>query len=72
MKCLVESKFYIVVLNDNCDYEIIQEENILNLDYTQKNDLFLKMQYTCSVLNKLSNKYYSVKTSFDEIEKVGD
>lgn len=72
MKCLVESKFYIVVLNDNCDYEIIQEENILNLDYTQKNNLFLKMQYTCCVLNKLGNKYYSVRTSFDEIEKVGD
>lgn len=70
MKILIEEK-YIITRAKN-EYEIVAEENVENLDSYEKLDLYEKMLYACSVLNKASKDYYCIKTIYKEIEKVGN
>ena len=70
MKILVEEKYIITRLK--CDYEIVVEENVENLDSYEKLDLYNKMQYTCNILNKATNDYYCLRITYKEIEKVGE
>ena len=70
MKILVEEKYIITKVKN--EYEIVTEENVENLDSYEKLDLYEKMLYTCNVLNKASKDYYTIKTTYKEIEKVGE
>ena len=70
MKILVEEKYIITKVKN--EYEILVEENVENLDSYEKLDLYEKMLYACNVLNKASKDYYTIKTTYKEIEKVGD
>ena len=70
MKSLVEEKYIITRLKS--DYEIVIEENVEKLDSKEKIEIYNKMLYACSVLNKASRDYYSLITIYKEIEKVGE
>ena len=70
MKILVEEKYIITRLK--CDYEVVVEENVENLDNQDKMKLYDKMLYACNVLNKTTQDYYCLRITYKEIEKVGD
>lgn len=70
MKILVEEKYIITKVKN--EYEILVEENVENLDSYEKLNLYDKMLYACNVLNKASKDYYTIKTTYKEIEKVGE